>query len=61
MYWGGQGAALPVYGSPNVFFFEPEIASFNEIANLMPHNSKVADFTADIAVAVKDAQLSFPI
>jgi hypothetical protein len=61
LWWNGEGASLPVYSDPNVFFSEPEIASFNEMPSLIPKTQKIGYFVADIAVAVKDAQLTVPL
>jgi hypothetical protein len=61
LWWNGEGASLPIYTDPNVYFTEPAFASFDEIPSLLPPNQKVGYFVADIAVAKKDAELSAPL
>ncbi len=55
--YGPEGANLVDYTSPNVYLMEPEVSDFNEIPKLLPPGKhRVANFTADEAVALQDAK-----
>jgi branched-chain amino acid transport system substrate-binding protein len=62
LLFGTEASSVSDFESPNVFNFEPELADYDVLPQLLPSGTtKVADFISDTAIAIKAAQANVPL